>query len=666
MEIKVIFSIIFLVFMTSLASAGIIITQQPNGLYNLGDSISVPATVKSTTELSGSFQMDLICNGKTLDFYKNGISLKVGEEKKIDASLVLTKQAIGEMRGACTIKSSLGTDYALTNEFKISDLIMLNLKTEQKEFNPEENVIIEGDAIRDNGNNADGFIDLSLVFDSGNVTTNQTYQGTINNGYFRIEFTIPKEMKAGQYSLKLNAYEKDSLGEKTNKGVADYNILVRQIPTSLEIVFENSEVNPGENMKVETILHDQTGEKIDSVVVLTVKDEKSKIHEQVEKTTGEFLEFPINYKEPPSEWTVVAISNKLTSQSTFRIVEKEEALIEIINRTIIITNVGNVPYNKTLLVKVGSESFNLNPYLEIDEKKKYSLNAPDGEYHVEIIDEGESQFTKEIFLTGKSVSIKEVSEGILKLTRYPLAWIFVIIILGFVAFMFFRKGYKKSFFGYISKMRRENKVALPISKHSLLESSNKAELSLSLKGEKQSASMVCVKIKNLRSMGGKESSTEETLQKIINLVGENKGFVYENGDNLFFVFAPMLTKTFKNEMTALNVAEKTKEMLAGHNKMFKQKLQFGIALIHGDIIAKKEDVIKFMSFGAFITSGKKISSISDGEIYLNEKMKEKLMSNVRTERQTKDGIEVYVIKEIRDKGDHKKFIGEFMKRLEKG
>lgn len=666
MEKKVILSLLLLVIMSSFISAEIIITQQPKTLYNFGDSISVPATIKSSTELSGSFQMDLICDGKTANFYKNGIALSSGEEKKIDASLVLSRQAIGDIFGTCRVKASIGEDYTLTNEFKISNLININLRTTQREFRPEDVMIIEGDAIRENGQSSNGFVDLNFILDSGNATGNQTYQGTIDNGFFSVSVPFPKDIKAGKYLIKINTYEKDSLGLTTNKGFTSYEISVVQVPTSLEIVFENPEVNPGESMRVKTILHDQTGEPIEAVSILTIKDNNDKIYEQIEKPTDEFLEFPIEYNRAPAEWSVVAVSTKLTSQANFRILPNEEVSVQVINNTLFLTNVGNVPYNKTLLIKVGEEAINLNPFIEVDETKKYRLNAPDGSYSVEVIHEGESKYSTDgLSLTGKAVSVKEVSEGILGFTKYPLAWIFVIIILGFVAFMIFRKGYKKSFFGYISKIKKNPPQTAPLRKNSILETANKAELSLSLRGEKQSASLVCVKIKNLGEIEKKESSTEETLQKIIDFVEDNKGFIYENGDNLFFVFAPILTKTFKNEMTAVKTAEKIKEVLTEHNKHYKQKVSFGIAVNSGDIIAKADQGLKFMSFGSLISGSKKVSSLSNGEIYLNKSVEEKLGSNVKTEKKKVHGVEVYIVKEIRDREEHRKFIGEFMKRLER-
>lgn len=651
------------VFLISFVSADILLLQQPSDLYNFGEAISVPVTVKTTIELSGNLQMDLICNGEEINFYKNGVSLSAGEEQEIDASLVLSKEIIGNLEGFCLIKIFIKNNFILTEEFRISKIINIELKTFETDFDPEEVIFIDGEAFKETGDPVDGFVEITAL--SENATSNKTFQGTVKNGFFTVDFSFPKETKAGKYFLKIKVYEKNELGEITNNGYADHSINIRQIPTSLEIAFENQEVEPGTNLRVQAILHDQTGEKIDSIAILTVKDEDNKILEQTEIATNEFLEFPIKYNDPPNEWSVVGASNQLTAQAPFKIQEKEEATTEIANRTLLITNVGNIPYNKTILIKIGEVSLDVDIFLKVDEVAKFLLSAPEGEYEIEIIDDGESSVSEGVFLTGKAISIKEISK--FGFRNYPLAWVFVVIILAFVTFLLYKKGYKKSFFGYITRKKEGKEI--PTRKNSLLKTTSKAVISLSLKGDKQKAAVVCLKIKDLKEIEKEKGNIETTTQKLIDLAEESKAAVYENSEYLFFIFSPLLTKTFKNEKTALNLAQKIKEVLTKHNKMFKHKTDFGISLNELEIIAKKDEgELKFMSFGDSMAVSKKIATKAHNDILMSESIKGKLHS-VKTEKHNKEGIDVYEIKEVKDHGnkeEHKKFIGDFLKRLEKG
>ncbi|MCK7498424.1 MAG: hypothetical protein MZW92_53175 [Comamonadaceae bacterium] len=75
-----------------IVSSEMILNQQPNKVYNLGDSVNIPITIKTIGGVSGTFSMDLICGPKQINFYKNGVNLIAGEEKIMDASLVLTKR----------------------------------------------------------------------------------------------------------------------------------------------------------------------------------------------------------------------------------------------------------------------------------------------------------------------------------------------------------------------------------------------------------------------------------------------------------------------------------------------------------------------------------------------------------------------------------------------
>ncbi len=651
----------FIVLLGSFASAEIIFNEQPKSIYNLGDSIFTPVTIKTLTDISGgSFQMDLICNGTAINFYKNGVKLAAGEEKRMESSLVLIRNIIGNERGTCKIKAILNGVFSLSDNFKISELLNIEAKLDKTELDAGESILVTGTAIREDGENSDGFIEIRIF--SNNAGEEIIQEGTVNQGIFSTNISLPEKLKAGIYSVEVKAYEEDSDGIITNKGVKEYNIRVRQVPTSLEIVFENKEIIPGTPLKIKTILHDQTGEQINSTVFITIKDSADKILEQKEINTGDFFEYSIKSNEPPAEWKVFAVSNKLTAEDKFRIKELEKVKIEVLNKTILITNTGNVPYNKTLLVKVEETPLNVQVTLKVGESKKYILSAPNGEYPVKVIADNENEISKIISLTGDIIGIKEASQ----ISFTSIFWVVLVLILGVTGFTFFRKAYKKQFFGKIFSRKEKGEKKMPVLGR-LGEAGNKAELSLSIKGEKQDAMVICLKIKNLREAKSGRGSASETIQKIVERAEENKAVFYENQDYLFFILAPIKTKTFKNEKSALETAESIQRILKEHNKMFNQKIDFGISLNYGTIVAKVEDgTFKFMSMGSLMTISKKIASLSDEEILLSEKMNDALRLHTKTEKNVREGIPVFIIREIKKENeDARKFIDKFMNRQRK-
>ncbi len=636
----------------------------------------MPVTIKASTDISGSFQMNLLCNGNEINFYRNGVSLSYGEELKLSPapSLVLTKDVIENLKGNCKIKAVLLDESILTNEFKISDLIIIEIAEKEIVFKPGESVLIEGEARKENGNAVNGFIELMILIDyEKNITESIEQLGTINNGFFSINISLSEDTKAGNHWLKLTAYEKNFAGEISNNGFMDYNIYVIQVPTSVEIFFENKELEPGTNLRVKAILHDQTGEKIESTAMVTIKNAKDKIMEEREVATDEFLEYEIKYNEPPAEWKVIAFSNELTGEAGFNIATKQDVKIELINKTIILTNIGNVMYcDKTVLVKIGNESGNINPCLDVDGVQKYVLTAPDGEYYVEVIKDGESVLSENVMLTGKAVDVKE-AKGVLSFVRHPIVWIFLILILGLIAFMVFKKGYKRSFIGGFKKKRAKppkppsKKRKISFGKKPLISPTNKAELSLSIKGNKQDASVVCLKIKNFKEVESGKGGVSETLKKILELTDKAKAVVYENQNNIFFILAPARTKTFKNERSVLMLAQKIKEILEDHNKLFKQKINYGIGLNHGEIIAKDEaHVLKFMAMKNLITAARKVAELADKEVLLSQEIEERFGSDVKTKKYTREKTRVYKVKNIVDREEHREFISAFLKRIEEG
>ena len=63
--------------------------------------------------------------------------------------------------------------------------------------------------------------------------------------------------------------------------------------------------------------------------------------------------------------------------------------------------------------------------------------------------------------------------------------------------------------------------------------------------------VIAVKIKNKISKEAKKS-----LERAIEHVYERRGAVYEQGDYIFVMLSPLMTRTYKNEVEAAKIAEK--------------------------------------------------------------------------------------------------------------
>ncbi|HLD38287.1 MAG TPA: hypothetical protein VJA20_02510, partial [Candidatus Nanoarchaeia archaeon] len=209
-------------------------------------------------------------------------------------------------------------------------------------------------------------------------------------------------------------------------------------------------------------------------------------------------------------------------------------------------------------------------------------------------------------------------------------------------------------------------VELPLNNSSRLKSKSPLVVALSIKGDQQKTTAICLHVKNLREIQKTKGDAEKILQRAIDFAEDNKAMTYENQDYLFFVFAPLRTRTFKNETTALRVAQKIKDSLTEQNRLFKQKINFGISINNGQIIVKKEgESTKFMSMGKFIGTSKRLASFGE-EIVFSKEVAEALKTEIKAE-QIAGESDAYHIKEIKKYGtpENKKFVDDLVRKWDK-
>ena len=653
--------------LTSVVSAEMLLKQQPKELYNLGEVVKIPIKITTNIGIDEFFSLKLICNGLETEVHKQYIYLTPAEEQDISIAIPLIASFIGRATGSCVARAEIGIDYLVTEEFTISNIITNTIEQFPKQVDPEESFIVEGTAIKENGKNVDGYISFTLGMDS--LENSIQISDTVKNGYFYLNTSLPKDTPTGEYPIRLEVFEKDKYGNKSNIGITDLTLTINQVPTSLELILEEQKINPGEIVMIKPVLHDQTGITIESTAKLSIRNEKDKLIDTLEIPTNEFYELPIEEGYPPSNWSLSLITKDFEVDEVFYVKEYEKADIEILNNTVIITNIGNVDYNDTAIVKLGNETFNINAFVPLNKIKKYSLTAPDGEYEVEVISEdGENKIAKTVMLTGNAISVNELNDGLLSKVKTSMVWFFILAVLGFMAMIVYRKGYKKAFFGYITKRKKHKKVGK--GKHTnagdLVISKYPAILSLSIKGETQNTSLVCIKIKNKKKVE-KNDIAKQTLQETVEIAEQYKAHTYQNGDYIMFMLAPIKTKTFANQKPAVILAQSIESLLKSYNKLAKEKIDYGISINFGTIVGKSEkDSLKFMSMGTLLTKAKKVSAVSEGEILLTDKIRDKLMSHVKTEKKEKNGIKAYTIKQVVKKSaENKRFIQNFIKKLEK-
>jgi hypothetical protein len=657
---KEILTLLILATLISFVSAEVVIMEPSKPIYNIDDNLELTIKIIASQQISGILKADLICGSAKTEVYKEFISLNQGEKFR-DLSVPLTKNFIGNSLGKCNIDYYLNSEkLGSTQSFTISNKINLQLGEITNNFAPGEKIIIKGTAIKENGDNANGIIETTF---SKEISNNLIFSNIVKDGQFILEVIIPEKTKAGDYSLPINVYEKFS-GEIINKGYTNLNIKIKQVPTNLEIILDNTMLNPGETLRGKTILHDQTGDNINAQVYIAIKNQDNEIVGKIETTTNNYFDYKINETERPNPWKVSALSKEIKNEIYFKILELKKIKSEIIDNTLIITNVGNVPYINQTTLQIGEQTKILDLALNVGESEKFNLKAPNGVYLVKLGD-----YSKEITLTGRVVDAKKLSEK--RFLFSPLIWIFIIIILGFLTYTIFRKSRKKTFKGakkhFPLNMPVTKVVAEPVRpiKGDLISTRNSAEISTSIQGAKQNSAIVLLHLKNFEEIGSGHGNVKESVQKIINIAENCKAIIYENRSNLFMILSPQKTRTFDNEMTAIKIAQEADSILKNHNKVFKQKINYGIGIETGEIILKSDKEHKFAPVGTTLINVKKMAHLSNNEIALTEKIRNKLQSNIRADKKEFSGYSGYILKEVISKSGNSTFIKGFMSRMER-
>lgn len=637
--------------------------SQTKSLYNLGESINVVAKVKPSSDINGFLELGLDC-GELKEFYKQYLSLSVGEEKEISTNLPLNNFFVSDA-GTCKIVSIFGSETSYSQEFEVSDEIDVIASIDNSNPLPGSEITISGTAVRANGENAEGFVDVAIK------NTNIKVSSVINNGKFSIKLKIPENQKAGLYYVKVYAYEKID-DEVSNNGKSETLINVKSMPKSIEIALSSTEITPGKGVKYSPIILDQAGEKISNKEVrIIIYALNGKVFAEKVSMSGNEEELVFETSTLPGIWKIEASSSGLKNQKEIKILEFENAEISLENNTLVITNTGNIPYKKDIEVTIGGDTRILSVEVPIKSTKKYKIYAPEGLYNLRASDGVNEIKANDVLLTGRAVKIIDVSESI-PFVKAAIIWLFIFVILG----LFIYNKYS----GILPRTRKyevsEDSITeqKPISLEIRKEIENRkyseialpdsvtpkiAEHAIVLNGIKQYSSLVALNIKN----SGKIGSFKEILNEVAGTIVENKGAIYQSGNFLIAILAPISTRTFKNEVLAVKLAGEIDSKLKAYNQKAREKIDYGI-IVHSDelVVSKTKDVLKFTTTGNALTVSKKLSDLADNEYLISENAYQKAMSDIKANKEIRNGVNLYKVSKIIDKEAADKFIHDFLNR----
>lgn len=631
-----------MIFFSSLAfiSAEISITQ-PESVYNKGDDFGINVSLMRTDQVNGFLEVSIECESGIVELYKSPIALKASQRKNIEITTILEKSVIGDSLGKCNVKGSYSDESIKSRDFTISKEITVSSNIVKNSFNPGEELIFSGNAIKKNGKNLNGFLETSISGINNIVS--------IVDGKFNSSLNLPNDLAAGEQILILRAYEKDSNSEVINEGILNSNIKISQVAKEIKVALNKDSLIPGEELIYTLLVYDQTGQEMKVNSDSKIIDSKGRTILTRTITSSDAQTFPSQSNSSAGKWSIEGKVDSLSVKKDFNVEKLEKISFEMFNTSLVVRNIGNVYYNKSVEIKIGEVSENKVITLNIGESKKFKLAAPDGNYQININEGSESQNLGSVFLTGKTVSVKDESKTEFLTSAVTWVWVVILILLGLAVAFYYKKIAKSDFIG--------KKPDYPVMKgFESIENSKNID-----NGRKEKTSVVSLNIKELSTFMNEDSSAREVIRRLLEEIRGLKGKVVQSGECFNIIFAPIMTKEIDNSLRAVKIAKLIKEELDAHNKKYAQKVQYGIGIHEGEMIVEvNKGDLKFNPLGNAISYAKKMAESSNSEIYISNQVHSSTRAKVKVEK-SKDGI-YWKVNSVPDGDKHNKFIRNFMER----
>ncbi len=563
--------------------------NQPNNLYTFGDTLSVNVGINKKISTNDYLSVSAICSGAKIEIYRAPLSVKAGQQKSVAIEALIDSSVFSSLQGDCVLLARYNDEQTQTQTFQVKSDILVNLQTAGNVFEPSDSIKIMGTATRANGNAISGTTVISIE------NTNISVKTSVANGSFSSNLTLPSTFASGGYTLNARVYDFDDAGNALNKGTGEVTFRVKQVIREVEVALSDLSIMPGNKTNFNVVLYDQASMTASENVRIELYNPTGQLIEQIIVPSGEYQTIKTETNYSPGYWTIVVAIGKLNGSKQFYVSEYSSIKKEMDNTTLIITNTGNIIYQKLLQVDIGGISEIIQLNVPVNGIQKLKLSAPDGSYAVGISDGTINQTFGSVFLTGKAVSIIDSnSQGSIQLNN--IFWV-IIIIIGLVVIIY-----------YYRKISRDRNVYDIIPSLPSTARKREAELTSMIQttshtralqsGVKKEVSIVALKIKNYDSLLKVKSPALETIAKTIKIAKDSKAVITNGSSSILMYFSDATIKTGNINLIAVKAAKEIENLLKSHNRKYAQKIDFGIG-VHNDtfIVENSGGSWKFTALG---------------------------------------------------------------------
>ena len=336
----------------------------------------------------------------------------------------------------------------------VNDKLILEIETDKEEYNPGDEVVLSGSVEeRLGGIPEEGTI--KIIFEE------KEYIEDLSGGKFEHVIDLDDDIKSEYHTIEIFVEDADgNFGEETAK------IYVIQVPTKLDLSIAEDSYLPNDVIVITPFIYDQAGDEVEDDVLLSIFDENKDVIYEEEVISGNSVKFDLPEHSVPGTYKTRVEYEDFLKEDQFLVKEVYGINVYFEGQVLVVENIGNVVYTDPLNLNIDYEggSYSVEKRTKIKPGESFEVDlakeVPSGNYDVnikntgdlfegvEVVDErsgGEKigDFLKEF--TGSTVAAPGSSNSLSKGLALP---IFMIIIVGLVIFVFYRRA-------GVSERRRE-------------------------------------------------------------------------------------------------------------------------------------------------------------------------------------------------------------------
>lgn len=179
---------------------------------------------------------------------------------------------------------------------------------------------------------------------------------------------------------------------------------------SVDIEFPNgNEFSPGEEITFKATIYDDSGKPLEGPIEITIQDsEKTITKSSIDSTKVTSIDLK---NAASGQGIITAEAQNAKAIAFFDIGREELASFELDKSNLIVTNIGNTPYERTITITIGDTVGTQTPHLEIGESVTYRLIAPEGDYNIKVTDGKTSLIRGGIKLSGTGNVIGAIDDS---------------------------------------------------------------------------------------------------------------------------------------------------------------------------------------------------------------------------------------------------------------